>query len=175
MGFKAVSLPDAQEGAAGVIDSVPVYNYKNALLGQAARVTAGAGVSIASTPAGTRFRARVQPNNIVGPVQFGSAYSVQGWYNGLIILGSATTVANGTIPAGALPTSPPSGGGFYTGGACLIINQPDRFLTAGQYPIPANQICWVAIKVGTTGPSDSPANTPIYACSVDADQFCSTP
>lgn len=173
MGFKSITLRDAPDSAQGVIDSVPVYNEKNALLRQAAGLVAGAGITIASSPGVMRIRARTQPRNVIGPVQFGSPYSVQGWYNGLIVLGSATTVANGTIPAGALPTSPPSGGGFYTGGACLIINQPDRFLSS-LWPIPANQIYWTAIKVGTTGPSDSPANTPIYACSAEADFNCSS-
>lgn len=107
----------------------------------------------------------------VSPVQFGTAFSVQGWYNGLIVLGSATTIANGTIPAGALPTSPPSGGGFYAGGACLIINQPDVFLS-GVWPIQPNQLYGQAIRIGTTGPSDTPPNTPIYAAYALKDKNC---
>jgi hypothetical protein len=137
----------------------------------------GMGTTQSTTaPQGSRFIIGGAGQNAV-PVQFGSPLSATqpGFYNGLFILGTANSISNAT-PGGsptsptALPTSPPSGGGLYTGAACIIQNMPDVYLSEG-WPVPSGTQA-EGIIIGQSSSGDIPASLAIIRCRVITDMDC---
>jgi len=95
-----------------------------------------------------------------------------GWYNANQIIGRANSISNASsmYSSGswqALPTSPPSGGGLYSGQAIIVYNPPDASFrdSSGnpEWPVPSNAPGFGAI-LGTSGSGDSPANTMMVLC-----------
>jgi len=122
----------------------------------------GMGTTQSTTaPQGSRFIIGAGQNAV--PVQFGSALSQPGWYNGTVAKTGFTSISAATPSSSSKYPTLPTGST-----ACIILNVADLLATDSSgnpiWPIQAGWIAPVCYLVGTSSSSDTRANTPMYWC-----------